>query len=63
MALAQEVGHVIGTEGAGRKSFLESLDLFGAASARQTEEFAKLAGEQAAGIGQTPQISLYPQAA
>ena len=41
------MGHVIGAESAGRKSFLEGRgDLLGAISAEQIKEFLKLAEER-----------------
>ena len=52
------MGHVIGAESAGGKSFLEGRgDLLGAISAEQIEEFLKLAEERTVGVGQPAQIS------
>ena len=44
--LMQEIGHVIGTESAGGESLLESFgNLLRAISAKQSEQFLKLAEE------------------
>jgi len=51
------MGHVIGAESAGGKSFLEGRgDLLGTISAEQIEEFLKLAEERTVGVGQPAQI-------
>ena len=52
------MGHVIGAESAGGKSFLEGCgDLLGAISAEQIKKFLKLAEERTVGVGQPAQIS------
>jgi hypothetical protein len=60
LLLTKEVGHIIGTEGSGRVSFLEGGgDSLRAVIAEQIEEFGDLAGEGAAGVGQPSQVGFH----
>ena len=55
----QEIGHVIGAKSAGGESFFESgANLLRAISAKQSEQFLKLAEEGAVRVGQPAQVSL-----
>ena len=60
LLLTQEVGHIIGTEGAGGVRFLEGGgNGLWAVIAKQVQEFGELASEGAAGVGQPPQVGLH----
>ena len=56
----QEISHVIGAESAGGESFFEGGgDLLRAISAKQAEQFLKLAEEGAVRVGQPAQVSFH----
>jgi hypothetical protein len=58
--LTQQMGDVIGAEGTGGESFLQSgRDLFRAISAEQIQQLVKLPEKRAVGVGQTAQISVH----
>lgn len=57
--LAQQIGHVIGSEGTGVERLLKgSGHRFGAVLPNQLEKFCDLAGESTIGVCQPPQIAL-----
>ena len=56
--LAQEVGHIIGSEGTGGQGFFQGGgDLFRPVSAGQLQKLVKLTEQRMAGIGQAAQVS------
>ena len=56
--LVQEIGHIVGSESACGESLLKGFgDLLRAISAKQSEQFLKLAEEGAVRVGQPAQVS------